>query len=99
MKRVMFLLAVFGLAGSLWAADPIIGTWKLNMGKSKISRKDIRQRTEVYREIDANQIELEITQRIWTWPRQGGMVKVPKDYPYAVIETFIAPGEWYATWL
>jgi hypothetical protein len=35
MRKAMLLLAVFGLAGSLWAADPIIGTWKLNIAKSK----------------------------------------------------------------
>jgi len=37
MKKVMLLVAVFGLVGSLWAADPLIGTWKLNVAKSKFS--------------------------------------------------------------
>jgi hypothetical protein len=36
MRKAILLLAVFGLAGSLWAADnPFIGTWKLNVAKSK----------------------------------------------------------------
>ncbi len=35
MKKAMLLLAIFGLAGSLWAADPFVGTWKLNLEKSK----------------------------------------------------------------
>jgi hypothetical protein len=35
MRKIMFILAVFGLAGSLWAAHPFEGTWKLNIAKSK----------------------------------------------------------------
>jgi len=31
------LLAVFGLAGALWAADPFVGTWKVDVAKSKTS--------------------------------------------------------------
>jgi hypothetical protein len=37
MRKAMLLLAVLGLAGSLWAADPFVGTWKMNMAKSKIA--------------------------------------------------------------
>jgi hypothetical protein len=36
MRKAMFLLAVFGLVGLLHAADnPFIGTWKLNLAKTK----------------------------------------------------------------
>ena len=34
MRKAMFLIAVFGLVGTLWAADPFVGTWKLNVAKS-----------------------------------------------------------------
>jgi len=37
MRKSVLCLAVFGLVGSLWAADPIEGTWKLNVAKSKIT--------------------------------------------------------------
>ena len=37
MRKAMLLLAVFGLIGTLWAADPFVGTWKLNVAKSKIN--------------------------------------------------------------
>jgi hypothetical protein len=37
MKKAMLFLAVFALVGSLWAADPFVGTWKLNVAKSKAS--------------------------------------------------------------
>jgi hypothetical protein len=106
MRKALLLFAVLGLAGPLWAADPIIGTWKLNIAKSKFSpvllalqkQEAPKERTEVYRELDNGQIEFGIN-RSYTWPRQGGAAKVPKDYPYAVIEMLIAPGEWYAIFL
>jgi len=66
MRRVMLFLAVFGLAGLLYAADPFVGTWKLNISKSKFSSAkhsmlDLtapRQQTETYREIGTDRIEL-----------------------------------------
>jgi hypothetical protein len=35
MRKVMLLLVVLGLAGALWAADPFVGNWKLNLAKCK----------------------------------------------------------------
>jgi hypothetical protein len=32
----MLLLAVFGLVSTAWAADPFVGTWKVNIAKSKL---------------------------------------------------------------
>ena len=37
MRKLMLLLAVLGLVGTLLAADPLLGTWKLNAAKSKFS--------------------------------------------------------------
>lgn len=37
MRKAMLLLAVFGLVGTLWAADPEIGTWKMNPSKLKVT--------------------------------------------------------------
>ncbi len=34
MRKALLFFAVLGLAGSLWGADPLIGTWKLNVSKS-----------------------------------------------------------------
>ena len=67
MKRAVLFLVVFAMVGSLWAADPIIGTWKLNVEESKFSPilKDIqpppKERTEVYREIEGDLIEFSST--------------------------------------
>ena len=36
MKGITLAVALFGLAGLLAAADPSIGTWKMNVVKSKI---------------------------------------------------------------
>jgi hypothetical protein len=35
MKKAMLFLAVFGLVSIAWAADPFVGTWKLNPSKTK----------------------------------------------------------------
>ncbi len=37
MRYARFALAVFGLAAGLSAADPFVGTWKLNPAKSKFT--------------------------------------------------------------
>jgi hypothetical protein len=86
MRKAMLFLAAFACAGSLWAADPIIGTWKLNIAKSR-SRSGgdltVKERTDVYREIEGRQIEWTRTEtradgsssssRL-IWPQQGGIV-------------------------
>jgi hypothetical protein len=48
----MNLLVLLGLAGSLFAADPLVGTWKLNVAKSKQTGpgKRWKEWTQVYEE-------------------------------------------------
>lgn len=36
MRKLILLIAVLGLVGSLWAADLHVGTWKMNTAKSKV---------------------------------------------------------------
>jgi hypothetical protein len=112
MRKAMILLAVFGLAGSLWGADPLIGTWKLNVAKSKIPQTEtaLKVLTEIYRELGADQIEFtRIGTQIdgtpisskWTWPRLGGIVErlspAPLPEDMSYVETVIEPGNWYVT--
>ncbi len=111
MCKAMLFLPILGLASSLWAADPIIGTWKLNLEKStgqSSPAAPIKEQTEVYREIDSDLIELTLT-RIGadssptssklTWPIQGGALKGLLRPGQSLVETFIAAGEWYVTYM
>ena len=85
MIKKMIFLAVFGLAGSLYGADPIIGTWKLNLAKSKSPSQQMtfKELTEIYKETEPGKMEL--TRRgvgadgssfleKYEYPRQGGAV-------------------------
>jgi hypothetical protein len=97
-------------------ADPIIGTWKLNVAQSKFSpvflamlkRAAPKESTEVYKEIEGDQIEFTGTairtdgsSSSWklVWPRQGGTVKVLEGgIPgLSYVQTLIEPGHWYVT--
>jgi hypothetical protein len=59
----MFL--VLALASVAMAANPIIGTWKLNLAQSKFAPGQAipQEQTEVYKEIEGNQIELTYTSK------------------------------------
>jgi len=111
MRKVMLFFAVLGLAGSLWAADPIIGTWKLNVSKSKnLSSLGVMVQTETYREVDEENIEIAIkgiradgsplSYKI-LFPRQGGQVRYPQpvEEGRSEVETLIARGNWMVTWM
>jgi len=87
MHKTIMLLAAFGFAGSLWAADPIIGTWKLNTAKSRFSAAILRNQAPLkeaimtIREVD-DQIDIiykgtrtdgsPVLQQS-TFPREGGI--------------------------
>jgi hypothetical protein len=38
MRKIVYIIALLGLATPLFAADPFVGTWKLDPAKSKIHR-------------------------------------------------------------
>lgn len=109
MRKVIFLvIIILSLPNTLWAADPIIGTWKLNVAKSKMPQLASAQesRMEVYRELDSGEIELTLTTTSsegtsevskFIWPAQGGIAMEEAPEGRLVIETLIAPGDWYVT--
>jgi len=112
MRKTMFFLVLFAMACSLWAADPIIGTWKLNIAKSTFPSNappPPKEQIEAYRYLDTGEIELtyRLTDKdgssvleVFTWPAQGGAAKMIKgNIPKNIswIQTLIAPGEWYVT--
>src|SRR5579862_2075608 len=112
---ITFALALT-VAGPASAADPIIGTWKLNIAKSKFSpamqaitkRPPPKEYTEVYREIEGDQIEYTMNEILQDgssrsghliWPRQGGTVNVLQGGVEGLtyVETLVGPGDWYVT--
>jgi hypothetical protein len=85
MRKFMLLLAVVGFAGSLWAADPFVGTWKMNVGKSKAPNPSMLSKSEIiknegidnglntiYEGVDA---EGKAYRMVWSGKYDG------KDYP------------------
>jgi hypothetical protein len=107
MRKVILFLVIFSFPTILWAADPIIGTWKLNVEKSKGTEgmdSPAKEITYVYRETDSGLIEIK-TRRVFmdgtsdfdvlTFPAQGG-VALSKDMPEGIsfFEIYLGPGEW-----
>jgi hypothetical protein len=93
------------------AADPIVGTWKLDVGSSKFFLPPPMEQTEVYRELASGEIEMVLTRvqsdgksasTTLRWPSGGGAVKDPDgNLPKGetLVETSLGPGEWYVTYL
>ena len=110
MRKAMLLLAVFGLAGSLYAADPSVGTWKLNIAKSKYAPSTeaaVKEITVVIREI-GDQWEISYTgKRVdgssisfkGTRPQQGGIGKnqPPAEKGEVYVDTVVESGNWFLT--
>ena len=107
-KVIILIVTMLFLPSTLWAADPIIGTWKLNIEKSKLQTIP-KEQTETYRELADGRIELTYqniekdgssTMVVGTYPIQGGLFKALKsDFPYSFVQTRIAQDEWLVTYL
>ena len=114
-RKAFLLLAVLGLTSSLWAADPIIGTWKLNVEKSKMLdeargalKSSIKEITNIYSETDSGLIELR-TKRVFVdgtsdsdliiFPVQGGEAKSHIFQDISMFEIIFAPGEWCGVYI
>ena len=95
MRRLMLFLAVFGLAGSLLAADAFVGTWKFDMAKSKpgpnttATGKVVKEAILVIgekgtdRESYGKSTYTDGSSALdkWTVPQQGGIVKYQQGGP------------------
>jgi hypothetical protein len=94
------------------AADPITGTWKLDVRASRFVEFEApKEQTESYKELASGEIEMILTRvandgaqstvRL-TWPASGGAVQ---DHAGALgkgksaIETMLGPGDWLVTFL
>ncbi|MGH9717018.1 MAG: hypothetical protein ACRD4R_09880 [Candidatus Acidiferrales bacterium] len=113
MRKAMLLFAILGLAGSLWAGDLQVGTWKLNLAQSKVppSYRAPRKATFVFRTA-GDQIEWVLTATDASgspvtskgaYPREGGVVKWSVAPAHlgdtTIISTVVSPYESYQTFL
>jgi hypothetical protein len=108
MRKIILILLLVSFPGTLWAADPIIGTWKTNLEKSSFpaEQQGIKEDINTYREIEGGLIELSIKTinpdgslytALWTWPKQGGFAKCLSrtlDEGVVYVQTYIEPGHW-----
>ena len=109
MRKVFLFLIIFSLhSTALWASDPLIGKWKLNVEKSRLGviGENMKESIEVYREIENNMIELSSTELSkdgstdsskWTWPKEGGYAKVLSrtlEEGIIYVQTHIDSGHW-----
>ena len=69
MSKAMVFPAILMLACSLWAADPFVGTWELNVAKSEFPSALLEalgiakpeQETIVIRELNGDELEILVT--------------------------------------
>jgi hypothetical protein len=105
---IIVILAFCFLSAQSKQANPFIGTWKLNLDKSKFVGAAPLGWTDVFREIEGDQCEVttkivlpdgSIIDEVIVWPRQGGIAKFLQGGTEGVIEveTMISPNEWLAT--
>src|SRR5208283_5341952 len=106
----MIFVLVMALAVAAMAADPSVGTWKLNLAKSKIPPSPTgqaapKEETLVVREL-GDQIDATITgtrtdgspiSSKSTYAQQGGVLKRQPALPegFSAIETLVDPSNWY----
>jgi hypothetical protein len=104
MRKAMLFIAVFGLAGSLWAADPFTGTWKFNAAKSRFPAgmgDATKESTIILREVDGNHEGIQSGTRVngsafsekWIVPLKGGTVKYQEGGPAEGSFYFVTRGD------
>jgi hypothetical protein len=112
----LFLWMICGTLGAqttptINAADPIIGTWKLNLGKSKYTVRAPAPvvHVEAYSITSDGHIEMTLSRQAagapeivvskLKWPAEGGTVGPISTEGRQLIETHLKSGEWYVTYL
>jgi hypothetical protein len=109
MRKLMLLLAVFGLVGLAWAADPIMGTWKTNVSKTKLAPVGdwTKEATLTFREV-GDQFTYETKGTLINGssfsnkgnrPLVGGICQPPNADGTVSYVTVIGPGDAYVTTL
>lgn len=111
MHRILLSLVILGMAASLRAEDPSLGTWKLNIARSRLLQHPGGLPKEALidiRKLHSGEFELTIsslqangskTSFKIVWPQEGGIARTPSDShkdKFGIV-TVIGPGEWYTT--
>ncbi len=102
------VISVLAIATVAIAQSPFTGTWKLNLKQSKFISAAPLGWTDVFREIEDDQVEVttniilpdqSVINEVIVWPRQGGIAKFRQGGTEGVmeVETLISPDEWLAT--
>jgi hypothetical protein len=112
MKAAVIAALILWLPCSGYAADPIIGAWKLDTAKSRLSNSPTtpKELTDTY--VETAQGTIELTRKgiqidgaaifsKWSWPKQGGVAQriVPDPLPKetSFVAVLVAPGKWYVS--
>lgn len=110
MRKVMLIIIILCLPSTIWATDPIIGTWKLNVDKSTFppgTEYAMKEQTLVVRELD-DKIEFSFKGTLmdgsaqsskYTRAKVGGEVtrEPPPPEGTSFVDTVMNSGEWYVT--
>jgi hypothetical protein len=115
MKKAMLVVTFLVLAGALKAEDPMVGTWKANLSKSKVPAAMSAKLATIsvaFRELDADTYELTAQYVLkdgstapaykLTVPKAGGMQTYQQGGPgkgVSVVTTWIDPYTHYNTYL
>ena len=102
------VIPMLAIATVAIAQSPFVGTWKLNLEKSKFIGSAPLEWTDAYREIEGDQFEVMVKivlpdgstlNEVIVWPRQGGVATFLQGGAEGVteVETLISSNEWLAT--
>ena len=110
MRKTILVLAFCGFAASLWAVEPIVGTWKTNASQSKLAPVGdwVKEIMVTYREV-GDQLTFEAKGTLINGtslsnkgnrPLVGGIIKRQPPDAEGIIYyvTVIGPGDAYVTW-
>ena len=108
MRSAMLWPAVLGLAGSLWAADPFVGTWEFKIAKSKFPPGTLAPSKKITGVTPEAGDQLEVTNAgtqtdgsplatRFTDPQKGGILTYQDGgpaKPQTIVIGVISPFEW-----
>ena len=112
MRKLILLLSMLGFAGSLRAADPLIGSWRLDVSKSSywaLMQTTVKELSTGYRDLGDGMVEVSMAgmradgsaiSGKAVFPRQGGSVKNQQgtaSEDISSILTVIDPYNFYLT--